>query len=144
DHVTGVRRWWAANGWDAVIVAVVLLAFAIPLRGLMRFQGPPMEEGFMLAFPQEVLRGSIPNKDFLHLYGPGSLWALAGTYQVFGTSLATERLFGLGQHLVFVFGVLAVARRWGRLIGLVCALTSLLIVVPPAGLTALAWNGGLA
>lgn len=142
--MNALRRWTRGHGWDLVIVSIVLLAFAIPLRGLMRFQGPPMEEGFMLAFPQEVLRGSIPNKDFLHLYGPGSLWALAGTYWVFGTSLATERLFGLGQHLVFVFGVLAVARRWGRVIGLVCALTSLLIVVPPAGLTALAWNGGLA
>lgn len=142
--MTALRRWWGAHGVDALVVAVVLLAFAIPLRGLMRFQGPPMEEGFMLTFPQEVLRGSVPNRDFLHLYGPGSLWALAGTYEVFGTSLATERIFGLVQHLAFVFGILAVARRWGRVIGLVCALTALLVVVPPAGLTALAWNGGLA
>lgn len=142
--MTAARGWWQRHGWDAISVGIILLAFAIPLRGLMRFQGPPMEEGFMLTFPQEVLRGSIPNKDFLHLYGPGSLWALAGTYEVFGTSLATERIFGLGQHMVFVFGVFAIARRWGRVVGLVCALTSLLIVVPPAGLTALAWNGGLA
>lgn len=142
--MSATRGWWRAHGWDVVSVGIIVLAFAIPLRGLMRFQGPPMEEGFMLTFPQEVLRGSIPNKDFLHLYGPGSLWALAGTYEVFGTSLATERTFGLVQHLAFVLGVFAIARRWGRVVGLVCALTSLLIVVPPAGLTALAWNGGLA
>ena len=28
----------------------------------------------------EVLRGQIPNRDFLHLYGPGSLWVLAGIF----------------------------------------------------------------
>ena len=127
-----------------VSVAILILAFALPLRGLMRYQGPPMEEGFMLAFPQEVLRGSIPNKDFLHLYGPGSLWALAGTFWVFGTSLATERMFGLLQHAGIVFGVYAIARPWGRKLAVVCGLVSLVIVVPPIGLTALAWNGAVA
>ena len=49
----------------------------------------------MLVFPERVLQGDIPNKDFLHLYGPGSLWALAGAFKVFGVSLLTERFFGL-------------------------------------------------
>ena len=49
----------------------------------------------MLVFPERVLQGDIPNRDFLHLYGPGSLWALAGAFKVFGVSLLTERLFGL-------------------------------------------------
>lgn len=98
----------------------------------------------MLAFPQEVLRGSIPNRDFLHLYGPGSLWVLAGVFKVFGTSLATERWFGLLQHAGIIFGVWAVARHWGRRTATVCALVSLVVVVPPIGLTALAWNGAVA
>jgi len=138
------RRWNGIDAAEVVAVVLILAAFALPLRGLMRYQGPPMEEGFMLVFPQEVLRGSVPNRDFLHLYGPGSLWVLAGTFEVFGTSLATERLFGLVQHMGIVFGVYAVARHWGRKTGLVCALASLVIVVPPIGLTALAWNGGVA
>ena len=49
----------------------------------------------MLVFPERVLAGDIPNKDFLHLYGPGSLWVLAGVYKVFGTQLVVERLFAL-------------------------------------------------
>lgn len=138
------RRRWRPHPLDVVAVGIVLVAFALPLRGLLRYQGPPMEEGFMLAFPQEVLRGSVPNKDFLHLYGPGSLWVLAGTFKAFGTSLATERWFGLLQHAGIVFGVWAVARHWGRRTATVCALASLVIVVPPIGLTALAWNGGVA
>lgn len=98
----------------------------------------------MLAFPQEVLRGAVPNKDFLHLYGPGSLWVLAGAFKAFGTSLATERFFGLLQHAGIVFGIFALGRRWGRRVAVVGALTSLVVVLPPIGLTALAWNGGVA
>ena len=50
-------------------------------RGLLRSQGPPMEEGFMLVFPERLLAGDFPNRDFLHLYGPGSVWILAGLLQ---------------------------------------------------------------
>ena len=123
---------------DGVAVGIIVVAFLLPLRGLLRYQGPPMEEGFMLVFPQEVLRGQVPNRDFLHLYGPGSLWVLAGAFKVFGTSLATERFFGLLQHAGIVFGVFAAARPWGRRVAVVCGAVSLVIVVPPIGLTALA------
>ena len=49
----------------------------------------------MLAFPEQLLNGRIPHRDFLHLYGPGSLWLLAAVFKVFGTSLTVERLVGL-------------------------------------------------
>src|SRR6516225_512757 len=137
---SGARHPWAT----AVAVGVVLGAFALPLRGLLRYQGPPMEEGFMLAFPQEVLRGQIPNRDFLHLYGPGSLWVLAGIFKAFGTSLATERFAGLAQHVGVVFGIFFLSRQWGRVVAVVAALVSLFIILPPVGLTAMAWNGAVA
>jgi len=127
---------------DAISLAIVALVFALPLRGLLRAPGPPMEEGFMLVFPELVLHGAIPNKDFLHLYGPGSLWALAGAFKVFGVSLLTERLFGLGQQLAIVFGVYAIARRSGRVVAACGAVTSALVIIP-FGLTALAWVGGV-
>ncbi|MEO9224447.1 MAG: hypothetical protein ABI276_05590 [Acidimicrobiales bacterium] len=129
---------------DVVAVGLIVAAIALPLRGLLRYQGPAMEEGFMLTFPQEVLRGAIPNRDFLHLYGPGSLWALAGAFKVFGASLATERFFGLAQHVGIVFGVFALARPWGRRLAVVGAATALVVTLPPVGLTAMAWNGAVA
>lgn len=135
---------WRRRIPDALSIAIVLAAVALPLRGLLRYQGPPMEEGFMLVFPEQVLHGALPNRDFLHLYGTGSLWVLAGVYKVFGTSLATERWFGLLQHLGIIFGVYALARAWGRTLAVVCALAALVIIVPPVGLTAMAWNGAVA
>src|SRR6185436_3490290 len=133
------RRGSFSRWLPPVIVGAVLV---LPLRGLLRAPGPPMEEGFMLVFPERFLHGDIPNRDFLHLYGPGSVWALAGAFKVFGVSLLTERLFGLAQQMAIVFGIYALARRWGRTIAVSGALTSALIIIP-FGLTALAWIGGV-
>ena len=47
---------------DVLCLLLIGAAFALPLRGLLRYQGPPMEEGFMLAFPQRVLAGDVPNR----------------------------------------------------------------------------------
>ena len=76
---------------------VVGLVIALPLRGVFRAPGPPMEEGFMLVFPEQLLEGDIPNRDYLHLYGPGSIWTIAAFFKVFGVSLWTERVVGLLQ-----------------------------------------------
>jgi hypothetical protein len=101
-----------------------------------------MEEGFMLVFPEQVLKGAIPNKDFLHLYGPGSLWVLAGVFKVFGISLWSERIVGLLQQLAIVFGIYALARRWNRVLAVTCAVCSGIVIIP-FGLTALAWVGAV-
>jgi len=127
---------------NTVALTIVAFVFALPLRGLLRAPGPPMEEGFMLVFPEQVLKGALPNRDFLHLYGPGSLWALAGVFKVFGVSLLSERWFGFAQQVAIVFGVYALARRWGRILAVAAAVTSALIIIP-FGLTALAWVGGV-
>jgi hypothetical protein len=130
------------RGRNALALTIVALVFAVPLRGLLRAPGPPMEEGFMLVFPEQVLKGAIANRDFLHLYGPGSLWAIAGVFKVFGVSLLSERGFGVAQQVAIVFGVYALARRWGRVLAVSAALTSALVIIP-FGLTALAWVGGV-
>jgi hypothetical protein len=132
----------AAGTWAGI--AVVLALVAIPLRGLFRFTGGTMEEGFMLYFPELVGDGKVPNVDFLHLYGPGSLHVLLGWYELFGYTLAAERTFGLLQHLAIIFGLFALARPWGRLAATAVAGLSVFYVLTPIGLTAMAWNGGVA
>ena len=127
---------------DAIALAIIAVVFLVPLRGLLRAPGPPMEEGFMLVFPERVLHGDVANRDFLHLYGPGSLWALAGAFKVFGVSLWTERIFGLLQQMAVAFGVFAIARVWGRRLAVCCGATSAVIIIP-FGLAALAWVGGV-
>ena len=132
------------NRAEAIGLGLIAVLLLLPLRGLLRNQGPPMEEGFMLVFPERVLAGDIPNVDFLHLYGPGSLWVLAAIYKVFGVALHVERLAAFAQQIGVVLGVWAVARPFGPLVATVGAALSLVIIVPPIGLTALAWVGAVA
>ncbi|WP_436795909.1 hypothetical protein [Actinospongicola halichondriae] len=124
-----------------LVISVVCL---LPLWGLWLAAGPPMEEGFMLVFPELVLDGSLPNRDFLHLYGPGSLWVLAAVYWVFGVSLGVQRVVGFLQHLGVAFGVYALLRPWGPWVAGGGGAIAALIVITPSGLSALAWIGGVA
>src|SRR6478735_6720211 len=133
----GALRTWVGIG-------IVALVVAVPLRGLYQFTGGTMEEGFMLAFPMRMAKGDVPNVDFLHLYGPGALYVLMGWYRLFGTTLAAERTFGLLQHLAIVFGLFTLARPWGRKAATTVGTLAVFYVLTPIGLTAMAWNGGLA
>jgi hypothetical protein len=131
------RAPWLAR---AALLGVCLF----PAWGMWLAQGSPMEEGFMLVFPEMVLDGKVPNRDFLHLYGPGSLWVLAAVFAVFGVSLAAERTVGFLQHVSLAFGVHGLLRPWGSWVSLGGATITAVIILTPSGLTALAWVGGLA
>lgn len=98
----------------------------------------------MLYFPELIRRGDVPNVDFLHLYGPGSLHALLGWYELVGYSLPAERTFGLLQHLGIILALFTLARAWGRLAATAVAGLSVFYILTPIALTAMAWNGGLA
>ena len=124
-------------------IGAILAAVALPLRGLYRATGASMEEGFMLVFPALVQRGKVANVDFLHLYGPASLDALALWFRVFGDTLESERTFGLLQHLAIVFGVYALARVAGHVAAVMAALLAVVLILTPIGLSALAWHGAL-
>jgi hypothetical protein len=103
-----------------------------------------MEEGFMLVFPELVLHGMVPNRDFLHLYGPGSLWVLAAVYKALGTTLQVQRAVGFLQLLGVVFGVFALLRPWGWRLASLGATAAAVVILPPTGLTAMAWVGAVA
>lgn len=146
DHpfVLGGSLGWRWNRATALAIAAVLAIIALPVRGLFLSTGSSMEEGFMLVFPYRMLQGDVPNVDFLHLYGPFSLHVLAGWYQLFGYTLEAQRAFGLLQHLGIIFALYTIARAWGRLTAVITAVTVTMLVLTPIGLSALAWEGGVA
>jgi hypothetical protein len=133
---------WTRKGFVAVLA---LLAFAfIPVRGLFRSPGSSMEEGFMLVFPRLVQQGKVPNVDFLHLYGPGSLEVLAAWYWIFGYTLEAERAFGLLQNLGIIVALYVLTRPWGRIAAVGAGVIASLLTMTPIGLAALAWHGAVA
>jgi len=136
---TTAGRWqrWGPLG-------LVALACVLPVFGLWKAPGAPMEEGFMLAFPELVLKGFVPHKDFLHLYGPGGLWLLAAVYKVAGVTIEAERAVGYLQQVAVAFGVFALLRPWGRWAAAAGGVVAAVIVIPPIGLVALAWVAAVA
>ena len=61
----------------------------------MRRWGYEMDEGGCVAYADRVTEGAVPHRDFLTYYGPGNPWLVAGAFEIFGTSILTERLVGL-------------------------------------------------
>jgi hypothetical protein len=142
--VLGGPLWQRPSRATLISLAIIAVVIAIPVRGLYKATGSSMEEGFMLVFPERMLAGDVPNVDFLHLYGPGSLHVLMGWYEVFGFTLASERTFGLLQHIGIITAIYALTRAWGHRLAVVSALTATFLVLTPIGLSALAWEGGVA
>ena len=136
------RRRWSWAGFTAAITVAALTL--LPVRGMFRSTGGTMEEGFMLAFPERMLKGDVPNVDFLHLYGPGALDLLAVWYRIFDVTLEAERTFGLLQHIGIISALWVLARAWGRGAACATAALSVFLVMTPIGLTAMAWNGAVA
>ncbi|MBK5332651.1 MAG: glycosyltransferase family 39 protein, partial [Ilumatobacteraceae bacterium] len=141
-RLSGAWNRGALATWTAIGSVCALIA--LPLRGLYHTTGGTMEEAFMMVFPERMLKGDLPNRDFLHLYGPGALQVLAGWYKVVGVSLESERTFGLIQHLGIICALFTLARPWGRIAAAAVAGLAVFYVLTPIGLTAMAWNGGLA
>ena len=81
----------------ATAVACVLLL----VPGLAR-TGFPMDEGQLLAYPELVGRGAIPNADFESSYGPANLWLLSLVFRWFGACVGGERAVGIAYRLLIV------------------------------------------
>lgn len=135
---------WPLDRLDLTALVIVGSVLVLPLWGLMFYQGPPMEEGFMLVFPEQILRGAVPHRDFLHLYGPGSIYMLAAVYKVFGTNIYVERLVGFVQLATVAYATWFLLRPFGRRIATSGAVLGVGILLMPLGYAAMAWNGALA
>ena len=142
--VLGGPAWSTPTRGPVLAWLTLLCAFFLPVPGLYRGVGSSMEEAFMLVFPRELAAGRLPNRDFLHLYGPGSLHVLTGWYAVLGDSLTSERTFGVLQLFAAVVAMFVLTRPWGLRACLPAALTMTVLLITPTGLAALAWPGALA
>jgi hypothetical protein len=125
----GVRlAAWArrlAAGEDARAVAGLLLFFAL-LAGLSwRAWGvPSVDAGHELSVASSLASGGQPYGDIRYFYGPVGLYALGGTFAVFGAGFSTAFAFGLLQAAAILAVFYTLARQ-------------LLTVLPAAIATAL-------
>jgi len=101
---------------DFVIGLIVVAILFPPLLGRLRLPGAVMDEGSLLVYPELILQGKLPYRDFESVYGPGNIYLLAGTYAAFGTNIFVERSAGLVFRILILAAIFGIARHWGTLV----------------------------
>jgi hypothetical protein len=127
-----------------LLAASAAMLFAVPL--LAWFDAPihrPQDEGMLLVYPELLLQGLLPHRDFLASYPPGNFYLLALCYQIFEPSVAVERSVGLVYRIVLILGIVTLGSRRSAVIGAICGITAT-VVLQPLRLEAFSWIGGLA
>lgn len=125
------------------VAALVLVSLLLPL--LRGFDKPAarMDEGSLLVYPELILKGNLPYRDFETFYGPANIYVLAGVYVVFGPSILAERATGLVYRLLILGAVFCIARRWGSALAAGATLIAGAVFLD-VGVVAYAWMGGIA
>ena len=107
------------------LLALGALALGLLLLTVLTWKkwgNPALDAGAELTTAERVADGAVPYRDIRYFYGPLGLYSLAGSFQLFGTSLATAFAFGLAMTAGIVGSFYALARQWLRpTVAAVCA-----------------------
>ncbi|HEX8897991.1 MAG TPA: hypothetical protein VF751_04785 [Chthoniobacterales bacterium] len=122
---------------------LVIIILSIPLWQGFDAAGFGMDEGFLLVYPELILKGQLPYRDFESFYGPGDPYALSAAYAVFGPNIFVERAVGLIYRLLIVSAVFGLAQRWGTGVAVGCSLIAGFLLAA-TGVIAFAWMGAMA
>ena len=138
--VPSLREQAARPALVALCVAIVLTLITLPT-----FQAPAsgMDEGTLVVYPDRVLSGDVPGRDFETFYGPANPYVLAGAFELAGARLSTERAVGLAYQLIIVLAVFALTLPWGRLVAVSTSILTGLVSLAD-GPAAFAYSGSIA
>jgi hypothetical protein len=125
------------------LLAAVLVVTGLLFSTSFNAGGAGMDEGTLVTYPELVLNGEVPGKDFETFYGPGGPYLLAGAFAVFGHSVHTERAVGLAYKLAIVAALFLLLLPWGSIVAAIGSFASGLVMLP-LGSVAVDWFGGLA
>jgi 4-amino-4-deoxy-L-arabinose transferase-like glycosyltransferase len=102
------------------------------------------DEGIVLQGAQRILAGQVPYRDFFSFYTPGSYYALALVFRIFGSSLAVARTaVALAGALLSVVSYLLARRVCSRTIALTLAVLGTLTTLPYRFLVLHNWDSTL-
>ena len=124
----------------AAAIALTLLAVF-----LAEFHEPasPMDEATLLVYPERILKGDLPYRDFETFYGPANPFLLAAVYSITSPGILAERATGLAYRLILLSAIFWIGRRWGSTVAFGCTFIAATILVN-LGAAAFAWIGALA
>lgn len=98
---------------DARTLGLLALVLALVTATTWRRWGwPSFDAGSDLTVADLIVHGGQPYSDIRYYYGPLGLYALAGTFRVFGTNLTVAFCFGFAQTIAILGAFYALARSW--------------------------------
>jgi len=102
-----------------------------------------MDEGALLVYPELILKGKLPYRDFETFYGPANPVLLSAGYAVAGPNVITERVVGLAYRLVIWIAIFVLIQRWSFALAAGCAAIADVLMMATS-LGAFAWIGAVA
>ena len=112
------------------ILLIIVLCLSI---GLPRYcSGIDLgDEGFLAHGADRVNAGQLPHRDFVSLQPPLSFYTAAAVFKLFGTSLTSLRILGLGIYLLVPLLIYGIARTAIKPpLALVAAIPTIFVGIP--------------
>jgi hypothetical protein len=140
--VSKARREMNPSRKQFLVGVLIVLALLFPLWPSFEKPAGPMDEGSLLVYPELILKGQLPYRDFETFYGPANPFLLSAAYAGFGTNIFVERSVGLIYRALILAAVFALLRNWGTFIAAGGVLITGFLMVPTQ-LPAYAWWGAM-
>jgi len=126
-----------------IVLSLFLLSF-LYLCLLRRFTSMEPDEGIILQGAQRILAGQVLYRDFFSFYTPGSYYALALLFKIFGSSLLVARTVLALTGAIFSLITYLLARRvCSRAIAVTVAALATLTTLPYRFLVLHNWDSTL-
>lgn len=130
-----------------IATAAVLVLFGLAVFGTRTTPGPTMDEGVTLVYPELMLHGEVPFKDFQSSYGPGTYLPLAAAYDLTTPSVVAERAVGATYRLAIILAIVALMWPLGAWLAMSGGALAILAIMPawsPEPTVAFGWFFSLA
>jgi hypothetical protein len=126
-----------------LIGTLLVLALVLPMWPSFEQPALLMDEGALLVYPELLLKGQLPYRDFETFYGPANPLLLSAVYAAVGVNVFPERVVGLVYRVLILMAFFALIQRWNITLAAGCT-TIAGVLLMPTGLSAFAWIGAVA
>lgn len=114
---------------QSALTLLLLALFSVVAFGVKFFDAlSPQDEAILLVYPDFILRGLVPARDFAAPYPPGNFYLLASAYALFGPQVFVERIVGIGYQYLIVAAVYLIGSRIAWSTGVLAAAVALLVL----------------
>lgn len=114
-----------ASALRPLVLGALILCAVIGTRHFAYKLFAPQDEGILLVYPDLILRGYLPYRDFAPLYTPGGFYLLAGLFRVFGETVSVERSLAVVYWFLIVLAIYLIGSRVSRLTATLAATSAL-------------------